>query len=334
MVLDNIDRTNMSSMVNGFPQMLGTVNPSEDALDSARITSTGVCILGMGGSAIAGEICKGLYSDVAAIPITCVREYTLPKFIDSHWSVIAVSYSGNTEETLSAFAEAIDRGSTPFVITSGGKLKDLANPKRVSMLPGNFQPRAALPLIVSVELPLIESLIGENRTNLIQIGRKLKERKAGWMNTDLSPSQVARSLSGKIPLFIGSGHLEAAAYRAKCQINENAKTASFHSTVPEANHNEIESVGWFASRDIVPVFLRSEYESARIRKRIEATSEIYSDEGVHSIHLKHADVSKLEEILFHIYHLDLVSIEIALKQGVDAVAVERIARLKRILSTP
>ncbi|MDF1540818.1 MAG: bifunctional phosphoglucose/phosphomannose isomerase [Candidatus Thorarchaeota archaeon] len=332
MAIDNIDRTSMSSMVNGFPQMVGAVNPSTDAIESAKDTTKGVCVLGMGGSAIAGEICKGLYSERAPIPITCVRDYALPKYVDSDWSVIAVSYSGNTEETLSAFAEAIKRGIIPFVISSGGKLMDLADPKRFSRLPDSFQPRAALPLILSVELPLIETLIGQNRTNLIQIGKKLADRKKEWTDNGSSPNQIARRLSGKIPLFIGSGHLQAAAYRAKCQINENAKIASFHSILPEANHNEIESVGWFASKDILPVFLRSEHESPRIRKRIEATSEIYFDEGVDSIHLNHANASKLEEILLHIYHLDLVSMEIALKQGVDAVAVERIARLKRILS--
>jgi len=319
-------------MVNGFPLMIGAASPSDGAIDSAKGTFEGICILGMGGSAIAGNICKGLYSDIATIPIVCVRDYSIPRFVDSNWSVIAVSYSGNTEETLSAFAEATNRGCIPFAITSGGRLRDIAEPKRASIIPGGFQPRAALPLLLSVELPLIESMIGKNGTNLIQIGKKLVERKNDWTDISSSPAIIAEKLSGKIPLFIGSGHLEAAAYRAKCQINENAKTASFHSVLPEVNHNEIESVGWFKSKDIAPVFLRSEHETLRISKRIEATSEIYFDEGVHSIQLRHTNVSKLEEILLHIYHLDLVSMEIAHQQGVDTVAVERIARLKKILS--
>jgi glucose/mannose-6-phosphate isomerase len=153
-----------------------------------------------------------------------------------------------------------------------------------------------------------------------------------WPTGVTQPDKFAKELQGTIPLFMTSGHLEAVAYRAKCQINENSKIASFYSILPEANHNEIESLGWFKSMGVLPIFLRSDHENPRVKARFNATAEIYEDEGVKPIHLWHPNNSKIEEMLVHTFYLDLVSVELANLTGADSVSVERISRLKKMLS--
>ncbi|MHA1907910.1 MAG: bifunctional phosphoglucose/phosphomannose isomerase [Candidatus Thorarchaeota archaeon] len=336
MSLDEIDREDMQSMVNGFPLMLGAANPSESAIESAieasRTKKGGICLLGMGGSAIAGELCKGLLNDSTPIPIICVKDYSIPHFVDSNWIAIAVSYSGNTEETLSAFKHVQQRKCETYAITSGGMLQELATPRTCTLLPQGIQPRAALPLIFSVELALLETLIGRARSDLEPIRKNLTLLSESWPTGVTHPSKLAKELQGSIPLFMASGHLEAVAYRAKCQINENSKIASFYSILPEANHNEIESLGWFKSMGVLPIFIRSDYENPRVSARFNATSEIYEDEGAKPIHLWHPKNTKIEELLIHTFYLDLVSVELAKLTGADSVSVERIERLKRSLS--
>ncbi len=336
MSLDGIDKENMQSMANGFPFMLGSTKPSDSSIESAteasRVKKGGICLLGMGGSAIAGELCKGLLNDSTPIPIVCVKDYSLPHFVDSNWVTIAVSYSGNTEETVSAFKHAQQRKCNTFAITSGGTIQKLADPQSCTLLPSGYQPRAALPLIFSVELGLLETLIGRARSDLEPISKNLALMAQAWPTGVTPPEKLAKELQGTIPLFMASGHLEAVAYRAKCQFNENSKIASFHSVIPEANHNEIESLGWFKSMGVLPIFIRSDHENPRISARFNATSEIYEDEGAKPIHLWHSKSTKLEEMLKHTFYLDVVSVELANLIGADSVSVERISRLKKILS--
>ncbi len=336
MGLEDIKQNDMQSMVYGFPKMLGAVTPSNSAIEAAVEASKekkgGVCLLGMGGSAIAGELCKSLLNELSTIPLVCIRDYSIPHYVDSNWVAIAVSYSGNTEETISAYKQAKKRVCETYTITSGGQLQQIADPTRLTILPGGFQPRAALPLILSVELLLLESIIGRARTNLLPLSTKLELLSQKWPVGVTSPDKFAKELQGSIPLFMSAGHLEAVAYRAKCQINENSKIASFYSTIPEANHNEIESIGWFSSMGVLPIFIRSEHENPRVSSRFNATSEIYEDEGAKPIHLWHPKNTKIEELLIHTFYLDLVSVELAKLTGADSVSVERITRLKKILS--
>ncbi|MHA2424315.1 MAG: bifunctional phosphoglucose/phosphomannose isomerase [Candidatus Thorarchaeota archaeon] len=336
MSLEEIDRSDMRSMANGFPLMLDAVKLSQSTLDAAsqssRVKKGGICLLGMGGSAIAGEFCKGLMNDLSPVPILCVKDYALPHYVDSTWVAIAVSYSGNTEETISAFKHGQQRKCDSFTITSGGTLAEISDPNKCTMLPSSFQPRAALPMIFSVELLLLETLIGRARTDLSTLRKKLAPMRGSWPVGVTPPDKLAKELQGSVPLFMASGHLEAVAYRAKCQINENSKIASFHSILPEANHNEIESLGWFSSMGIQPIFIRSEHENPRVAARFNITSEIYEDEGAKPIQLWHPSLTKIEELLVHTFYLDLVSIELADLTGADSVNVERIARLKRSLS--
>ena len=326
----------MRSMIGGFPVLLREAALSEQV--KAHATELyekgihGICLVGMGGSSIAGEMCKGLLVDKAIIPIITVRDYNIPGFVNDKWVVIAVSYSGNTEETISAFDEADLRGCKIFAVTTGGKLGEKSQSLSCNKLHPNFQPRAALPLILGAVLPIIETLLGVPPSNLHRISNQLVEHSKNWGSRILSPHHLAENLIDKIPMFIASGHLAPVAYRAKCQINENAKAIAINLEIPESNHNEIEATLRCSKHSIRPIFLRSQWESKRVSKRFEATARIYSSNGCIPEQLKFLCNSKLEEVLAITHYVDMVSVELAELLNVDPVSVDRIAELKQILS--
>ncbi|MFW9980142.1 MAG: bifunctional phosphoglucose/phosphomannose isomerase [Candidatus Thorarchaeota archaeon] len=336
MSLDGINLTSMRSMIESFPDLLDSVSIPKYVINHAEDLIVqgfaGICLLGMGGSAIAGKLCENYLAKTASKPLLTVRDYQIPEFIDSSWVVIATSYSGNTEETLSAVKDAKTRGCRVLAITSGGELASIIDSEHTTLVPMGFQPRAALPILFSVQLKLIETLLNLEATNLLQVVKAMKEYSQSWIRCERTPLDLAKFLQGKIPLFIGSQFTEGIAYRAKCQVNENAKSAAFYSVLPEANHNEIESIAKFDAVRIQPIFIRSITETKRLSKRIEATSMIYDEEMENCIHLHMKVKSRIEEMLLLVYYLDLVSLEIAEMQGENPLSVERISRLKKILS--
>ncbi|MBD3406424.1 MAG: bifunctional phosphoglucose/phosphomannose isomerase [Candidatus Lokiarchaeota archaeon] len=334
-LLGEIDRTDMQSMVDAFPEMLQITTLTQEFRQSIQLAKKdnieGICLLGMGGSAISGLLTKGvIHSDV---PIISVRNYSIPKFVKQSWIIIAVSYSGNTEETLLSLREAKKKGSTCFAITSGGKMRTEVPSNRTHVLPKGFQPRAALPLIFSAVFPTIELLLGKEHIDLKLIAAQLKKTQKQWGTEIRKPEDFAQFLVGKIPIFTGWSHLFPVAYRAKCQINENAKAAAFYSELPEVNHNEIESVLTFTEKKLVPIFLRSVHETRRISQRFDITHDIYKDYGCEPVSIKLRSQSKLEETLAITHYLDRVSVNLANIIGVDPINVDRIQILKKRLAS-
>ncbi len=331
-VLDmtGINTSDMWAMTNAFPELLGSIGPSEESLSALQEIREhgvqGVCLLGMGGSSITGEICRGLLQPMADVPIISVRDYAIPACINEHWVTIAVSYSGNTEETINALADAIERGTTAVVITSGGRLAELAKQQIMYHLPTGFQPRAALPLILSLVLPSLETLLGMSPTDLSVVAERLMNDQTWKMLP--APKELAEHFRDRIPLFIGSGHMIPVAYRAKCQINENAKTVAFHSEIPESNHNEIEASVQYGMHKVLPVFLRSGWESARIMKRIDETAKIYQKHDITAVQLRVEAHTTVTEAVAMIYYLDKVSVRLAQLLGVDPLSVPMISDLK------
>ncbi|MHA1960844.1 MAG: bifunctional phosphoglucose/phosphomannose isomerase [Candidatus Thorarchaeota archaeon] len=336
--LGDLDRMDMRALVNGFPRMLRATQPSESLLETAKTVVEkglqGICIIGMGGSAISGDLCRGIVSDVAKVPIIQVRGYNVPPVVDDKWVSVVVSYSGNTEETVAAFHVIRERRSDVFVVSSGGTLAKQARDLPIHRLASGIQPRAALPLIFSIILPLVETLQSLPRSDLKAASTKLEELTSDWTKAGLTPDEVARELTEVLPVFVGAEHLVPVAYRARCQINENSKRPAFHSELPEANHNEVEAFNLYRKWSVTPVFLHSEWYDSRITRRIEETSSILNDQGVEPLHLHSVGSSKLVEALAHVFRLDLVSVELARIAGVDPLEVPLITELKERIDRP
>lgn len=336
--IDGIDLGSMRSMVAAFPQLLLAAKLESSLEERATKTSQrgvkGLCLCGIGGSAIAGEISRDIVMQESPVPILMARGYTIPSAVNKDWAVVVTSYSGNTEETLSSFEEALTRKATVFIITTGGELGRRARAGTVHLVPEGLQPRAALPLVFSGLHTLVVAILGLPKVGFESISRGLSTFSESWGKTIESPDELARLLSNSIPLYTGWEHLAAIAYRARCQIAENAKTVAFWSEMPEASHNEIEASVSYLNHSVFPVFLRSRYEDKRMARRFDAVSEVYSDAGCKPVHLLASSKSKVEEALALAHYLDTVSVELADIRGVDSLHVDKIADLKARLAHP
>lgn len=331
-----IDTNDMRAMVEAFSSLLCLTKPDPSIMTMASQTFSsglhGVCIAGMGGSAIAGQMAKTLLAQKAQVPLITWRDYNLPRCVTKDWAVISISYSGNTEETLSGFETAKKVGSTLFVVTTGGAILEQSKDLPVALLPKGIQPRAALPAIFSIVLPIVEALIGVGSTDFSELSVTLEGVVKRWGDEIMSPRDLAERISSFVPLFIGSGHLISVAYRAKCQVNENAKAVAFSAELPEANHNEVEASHMYQKHGIVPIFLRSTHESKRMSARFEATDAVYRQSDCAPVHIRLNGLSELEETLAITHYLDMLSVDAADIRGVDSVRVDKIAELKRRLT--
>jgi glucose/mannose-6-phosphate isomerase len=207
-----------------------------------------IVVTGLGGSAIGGDILRSYAQSRAEVPVLVNRDYSLPAFINSESLVLAVSYSGNTEETLSSTQAALDKGAAVIAVTSGGKLADLANRHECAVvtIPGGMSPRAATgylftPLaMILAGLEIIPDPIKDIRET-ITILKTIREESHPGVETEKNQArQIAKVMNGQLPIIWGSsGNTETAAMRWKTQINENAKCPAYFNVFPELNHNEI-----------------------------------------------------------------------------------------------
>ncbi|MFH0942395.1 MAG: bifunctional phosphoglucose/phosphomannose isomerase [Chloroflexota bacterium] len=300
-----------------------------------------VVILGMGGSAIGGDLLTSLVNSQARLPIIISREYDLPGFVDEETLVIASSYSGNTEETLTAFGQALKTEAKKLVITTGGKLKDLAGEKGITSFVFDYptQPRAALPYgflsLVAIMQKL--GLIGIRPPDMAETVAVLKSLSAQInqkVPTPRNPAkQLAQNLHRRLPVIYGSGITAGVARRWKGQINENAKAWAFYEVFPELNHNS--SAGYRLPAElagkIVVVMLDSPLHSRPIKQRYQITSQLLKEAGVKCLQVELEGSDPLGQILSLVLLGDYASCYLAVLNKVDPTPVKAIEYLKEQL---
>lgn len=332
-----IDKSEMRKLLTSFPRQIADAwalhVPTLKKLSTFRLF-----ICGMGGSAIGGDLLKVyLHRKGFLTPVFVVRDYELPPFADENSLVFAVSYSGNTEETIAAFKQALERKSKIIVLTSGGELMTLAAQHGIPVIelpnPKGQPPRTALGYLF---MPLLKavckftSLSGEVQ-EAVTVLERLSEAYGNAPEKENPAKQLARLWHGKIPIFYGSQHLtDVVAYRWKTQVNENAKTAAFTATLPELNHNE--TVGW-ENRELqkffVYNFLRDKDEHKRVSKRFQLCKEILEGAGCTVRQRAGEGEGLLARLLSLIYLGDWASFYLAALYGVDPTPVKVIEHLKK-----
>src|ERR1700726_3795607 len=215
----------------------------------------GLVVAGMGGSAIGGALARAALGDPAARPIFVPRAYGLPPWTTPDTMVLCASYSGNTEETLACYESAGALGAKRTVVTTGGRLAEMARADGVPVipLPGGFQPRGAVAYMTVAALEVAALCgAGPRLTSEIDVPASHTEQLvAEWgpdAPEDSLAKELARGLHGTIPVIAGAGLTTPIAYRWKTQINENAKQPCFSHELPELDHNEIE--GWKGAREL------------------------------------------------------------------------------------
>ena len=308
--------------------------------DYAKVSK--VLIIGMGGSAIGGDLVSSLVVSEAKLAILVYRDYELPAFVDANTLVIASSYSGMTEETLSSFEQALETESKKLVITTGGKLKTIAEERNIPVFSFEYkaQPRAALgfsflPLLCFLQKLGFISDKSTDVTEAVEVLRKLSQKiNEGELLSHNLAKQLADRLYGRLPVIYGAGILSEVAHRWKTQFNENSKAWAFYEVFPELNHNAV--VGYqfppeLADR-IVVILLRSTSLSRRIQLRYQATCHLLDRAGVYYQFVDGDGSSFLSQIMSLVLFGDYVSYYLAILYRIDPSPIEAIDYLKEQLA--
>lgn len=293
-----------------------------------------VLICGLGGSGIGGTIVAQLVSDVAKCPFVINKDYIIPSFVNEHTLVICCSYSGNTEETIKMYEQAVQKGAEIAIISSGGKFIDIAKENGFNhiQIPAGFPPRAAFglsfPQLLQV-LSFYKVIPSDMETELVDAISLLNKEEE---NIKLEAQSVAKQLHNKMPIIYADASFEGVAVRFRQQINENSKMLCWHHVIPEMNHNEL--VGWRTKdENLAVVLLRNNIDYDRNQKRMEYNKEnIFSKYTSTIIDIYSKGDSRLANILYHIHLEDWISFYLADIKKIDAVEVDVITGLKTFLS--
>ena len=343
-MITRLDTDGMFRKIEEFPEQMRKgweiAENTEANIDFSKIRN--IVFSGMGGSAISGDMIHSIHSEALSVPMIVNRCYQIPDFVNSETLFIASSYSGNTEETLSATEQAIERDARIICITSGGQLEQIARKNgypRFQLIPG-YPPRAALGYGLGVLLQIFHRLgIGKlSRKEVDKAVSVITEKGRIWSDIDHQeniPLDTARQLFGKIPLIYASAsRFEFVGYRWKTQLNENSKIHAFSQPFPEMNHNEI--VGWDMFDDLgnkpSVVILRDSQDHKRIKARMDIVAQYLAERGVKVINLESRGGSDLEKIFYFVQLLDFASYYLALLGGVDPFPIPAITFLKNRLS--
>jgi glucose/mannose-6-phosphate isomerase len=335
--------------VRGLPEQLRAAHDSGAGVDVSRLGSAGdldnIVVLGMGGSGIAGDVLAAAATPDLPVPVSVLKQYRVPGFVGPRTLAFALSYSGNTEETLEMARGASDAGAVLVTVSRGGELADLAAERGGLhvVCPGNVPaPRAALGALVAPLFVVLGRLgvLQDADACLTAAHRQLvarREKCRPEVDGAANPArEVARRIGTTIPLFYGGGALGAvAAMRWKFDVNENAKAPAFWAAYPDLDHHEI--CGWGQHGDVTRqlftlVELRHDFEHPQLARRFAVTREIIEETLVQVLEVRAGGDGRLAQVLDLMYIGDWATTYLALDHDVDPGPIDAIAQLKRALA--
>ncbi|MEX2293794.1 MAG: bifunctional phosphoglucose/phosphomannose isomerase [Acidimicrobiales bacterium] len=338
-----LDSVGMFDLAAALPEQVAQVSTLVD--DVARGLPEhedieNVVVLGMGGSGIAGDIVTAIAGPLMSVPVTVVKGYETPSFVGPGTLCFAVSYSGNTEETLEAAQGAVEAGAKLVVLSTGGTLGALAASVSAPhiVLPDIPMPRAGVGAVSVPILGVLErvGLFPGGRTYITAAQNQLSKRRDALIKDGSSAQLLAREIGRTMPIVYGGDALGAvAAYRFKCQVNENAKAPAFAGSLPEMCHNEI--CGWGQHGDMTRqvmtvVRFRHDFEHPQVSRRFDLTFDVL-DEVVHAVTDVQAEGDgPLAQLFDLIIQGDFVSLHLAADAGVDPGPIPVLLDLKAALA--
>jgi glucose/mannose-6-phosphate isomerase len=331
--LTSFDRSEMLESIVSMPKQIEEALKNKLSLEG-KVES--VCVCGMGGSAIGGEILADYASRSASIPINVVRGIELPRFVGQKTLVIAVSYSGDTWETLALFEKARQSGAQVVSVTSGGELARRSRSEKLPLIsvPSGQQPRSALGYLLGASAVAIDA------AGVAPAVRDLKVcvRALNDFKEDILPSvpvrnnlakKIANQLHQRVPVIYAPRNIRSVALRWQTQINENAKMMAFCGEYPEMNHNQV--VGWAedgSDHDLLPVFLLDSSEDD-LGKKTAITMQLIKEKKIEPVSVKLTGRTILETSLKGIMLGDFVSYYLASLKNIDPTPVVSIIELKK-----
>ena len=299
-----------------------------------------IIVTGLGGSAIGGDLLLNYFKEELKVPYVVNRNYELPLFAGENTLVIASSYSGNTEETISALKEAVSRKAQVVCLTTGGEVEKICKKEDIPFfsLQKGFQPRYALWGNFFALLKIVEKLkltVSQEKI-VLSIIELLKSKGEEFSKESNQALDIAESLNGYIPVIYSvSDFTSSVGTRLKGQFNENSKLHAFSNFFPEMNHNEI--IGWetVAEKQIKckAVFIYDESYNSRVKKRFEIVSDLIRQTGTEIITLKSSQADFKLRLMELIFLGDFISYYLAIVRGYDPSTIKNINYLKEKLAS-
>ena len=300
-----------------------------------------VVFAGMGGSALSAQL--AITWPVLNVPFEIIRHYEVPSYISTKTLFIVSSYSGNTEEEISTIAAAADKGAQIVVITSGGKLANIAREKGYPLvvIPTAAQPRYATLYSYRALIAIFEAarLVDQGMADgeLKVAAEFLKSAVTAWLPTVPTGENPAKRLAlecaGVSPVIYAGPKLYPAAYKWKISFNENAKNVAWCNQFPEFNHNEF--LGWSSHPIDKPyrvIYLKSSFEHERVQKRFAVSERLLSGRWPQPISIEAEGQTLLEQLLWAVAFGDFVTLYLGLLNGLDPSPVELIEKFKAALN--
>jgi glucose/mannose-6-phosphate isomerase len=332
--------------VAGLPEQLDAAHELAGSLELGALPAVdevdSIVVLGMGGSGIAGDVLAAVASSLP-VPVSVLKQYRIPAHVGPRTLAFAISYSGNTEETVSMARGAFDAGARVVTISCGGTLGALAAEHGATAItcPEGLMPRAALGALVA---PLFVTLFRmgmfeEAHALLVTAQQQLARRRDQCVPSVEGAKNPARELARKIgrtiPLFYGGGALgRVAALRCKNDVNENAKAPAFSAAYPELNHNEI--CGWGQHGDVTRqvftlVQLQHGFQHERLTEQMRLARDMVEEVFVQVLDVEAEGEGRLAQLLDLMYLGTWTSCYLALENDVDPGPIDAIAQLKAAL---
>jgi glucose/mannose-6-phosphate isomerase len=336
--IGKIDKSNMLQYCVDAAKHYGEAAKAAQKISLKYPKPENIVVAGMGGSAIGGELLKDWARDKAQMPIEVSRDYTLPAYANQQTLAVIVSYSGETEETLSTFLDAVKRKCIIFCVSSGGTLLEYAEKLGVPYVrvPAGMPPRAAMPylfvpLLVALDKMQIVSGVSEELSEATKLLASISKEKAPNVPVkDNLAKTLAVGINGTVPVVYGFGVFRGVAQRFKTQFNENSKMPSKWEYFSELNHNEI--VGWEeageTARCFSTIFIRDKQEPQEIRTRIETTRKLMPAASK-KFEVWSQGNSDLAKMLSTVLAGDFTSVYLAILRSVDPTPVNTISLLKQ-----
>jgi glucose/mannose-6-phosphate isomerase len=326
--------TLMKDLIDAFPAQLQEALTIFKAasLKPLRTTPLQVVVSGLGGSGIGGTIVAELSAFEGSMPVHVCKEYSLPSWVSTDTLVIISSYSGETEETLATFQQAIKKGCMIVCITSGGTVAKLATQHNLDaiIIPGGNPPRACLGYSLVQLLGIFEHY-GWLKNALSSVEKAMNYMVTHKTHFLSEGEAIAKSISYSLPIIYTCSGYEGIAIRFRQQLNENAKMLCWHHVLPEMNHNEL--VGWAdKNAKIATMYFKNEDDFYRTAKRMDIVQEILSNRAGKSLELNSVGANRLERMMYWIHLGDWISWFASVERNVDAVEINVINHLKSEMS--
>jgi glucose/mannose-6-phosphate isomerase len=339
---DRLDSLGMFELTAGLPEQVEAAVGLTTGLDPLpdHDDIENVVVLGMGGSGIAGDLMAAVAGPFMPVPVVVCKGYEPPSFVSEGTLCFAISFSGNTEETVEAATTAAAAGASVVVAACGGELRRLAEGWQAPFirLPDGPMPRAAIGAVSIPPLVVLEAvgLFPGAREWIALAVEQLRRRRDELVADDNPARELARRIGRTLPIVYGGGDVGGvAALRWKNQVNENTKAPAFHGELPEVNHNEL--AGWGQHGDITRqvfsvVYLRHDHEHPQVMRRFDLMRDLVAEvsAGVEEVRAEGEGV--LAQLFDLILFGDFTTLWMAYQEGIDPGPVPVLDDIKAALA--